>query len=437
MRAFISILFLMGVHVSMAQITLVGSISDQSSKKPIEAKIVGINNGKKQPLGKSENNGNFKINIDTEINAILIEANDYRPLYLPLHFNNTLNTSAFPADFTLIPIGKQASNKPFDQSEQSQFQLDDKSTDNKAKSIRTFRIIDGFTNKMVNAQLCLFYTQTSSKKCFTLSESNSNATVSFTNKDIIAIEVIAAGYQKYNGNLIIDNLDSQKQAFDIGLNKIPTFLSITTSKLNENQKLVIKSENGTSVYLKSEDNQHWFGSALPQKKYNIDVVNTKTNAINFNTNLSLSDGLQFVSIELKEQTKLAKVEEIKTETQALEPVSLLPQEQRIIYFDQSDCIIKPDLKPRLDAVVQWMKQYSDIRVRIVGHTDDVGDPKLNEILSELRAKAVYNYLYNKGIPENRLLYAGYGGKYPVKPNDIEANKSMNRRVEIGYIMTNK
>ena len=134
---------------------------------------------------------------------------------------------------------------------------------------------------------------------------------------------------------------------------------------------------------------------------------------------------------------MVKVEEIKTETQALEPVSLLPQEQRIIYFDQSDCIIKPDLKPRLDAVVQWLKQYSDIRVRIVGHTDDVGDPKLNEILSELRAKAVYNYLYNKGIPENRLLYAGYGGKYPVRPNDIEANKSMNRRVEIGYIMTNK
>ena len=433
MKYFTIILLWLSAHWVVAQLSLSGIIKDESSKNPVEAKIMAMVNNRKQPVGKTQGNGSFKINLEPEMTAILIESANYRPLFLPIFIEGQAGSGDFMVDLTLLPIGKQTNNKPFDQSEQSQFQLDAKDNKNAAKSVRTFRIIDGFSNKMVNAELCLYYTQTGQKKCFSLTETNSNASVTFIQKDIIAIEVTAAGYQKYNGNLIIDDLNNQKQAFDIGLNKIPTFLAVVVPNIKEGQKLVVKNENGSIINLKILDNRHWFSSIEAKKNYKISLTDTKTNSVLYSSDFSATDGLHLVNIEVKEKIEPIKVPEVKAEILPTEPVAMLPQDQRVIYFDQSDCIIKPELTARLDAVVMWLKQNPTTKIRLVGHTDDVGDPKLNEALSELRAKAVYNYFFYRGIPENRLIYAGYGGKYPVKPNDVEANKSMNRRVEIGYV----
>jgi len=69
-------------------------------------------------------------------------------------------------------------------------------------------------------------------------------------------------------------------------------------------------------------------------------------------------------------------------------------------------------------------------IDVAGHTDNVGDPRLNLALSENRAKVVSNYLMRRGIADDRLIATGYGGTRPIADNSTEGGRSKNRRVEI-------
>jgi outer membrane protein OmpA-like peptidoglycan-associated protein len=106
-----------------------------------------------------------------------------------------------------------------------------------------------------------------------------------------------------------------------------------------------------------------------------------------------------------------------------------------VYFDQSQPILKPQSFTELDRLVNLLKQNPKVEIEIIGHTDNVGDPRMNLYLSELRAKAVSNYLFNKGIPAKRLASRGEGQEKPVSPNDTEENRQKNRRVE--FIVINQ
>jgi outer membrane protein OmpA-like peptidoglycan-associated protein len=101
-----------------------------------------------------------------------------------------------------------------------------------------------------------------------------------------------------------------------------------------------------------------------------------------------------------------------------------------VYFEQSSFIMQKESYPELDKVVLMMRANPQTKIEIGGHTDNVGDQRLNLALSENRAKVILNYIVSKGIDEERLLYKGYGGSKPVAPNDTEDNKKKNRRVEI-------
>jgi len=80
-----------------------------------------------------------------------------------------------------------------------------------------------------------------------------------------------------------------------------------------------------------------------------------------------------------------------------------------------------------------MKRYPNLKIRINGHTDDRGSKNVNLKLSERRAKAVVDYLVEKGINPGRLQYKGYGQYYPVEPNTTEKGQKANRRVEFEII----
>jgi outer membrane protein OmpA-like peptidoglycan-associated protein len=63
----------------------------------------------------------------------------------------------------------------------------------------------------------------------------------------------------------------------------------------------------------------------------------------------------------------------------------------------------------------------------------VGDDKNNQILSENRAKSVYNYLLSNGIASNRISFKGYGNTQPIASNNTEEGRQTNRRTEIQII----
>lgn len=87
----------------------------------------------------------------------------------------------------------------------------------------------------------------------------------------------------------------------------------------------------------------------------------------------------------------------------------------------------------LDAFASFLKENPNIIIEIRGHTDNIGSLQTNIVLSNNRAKSVYDYVITKGISKNRLTYKGYGPKMPIESNDTEYGRSKNRRTEF-YII---
>lgn len=100
-----------------------------------------------------------------------------------------------------------------------------------------------------------------------------------------------------------------------------------------------------------------------------------------------------------------------------------------VFFEQSKYTLLPKSYPELDKLVRTMQQNPNLHIEISGHTDNIGDPRLNVSLSEFRAKVVMNYLTRHGIAENRIETKGYGGTRPIAGNSSESEREQNRRVE--------
>jgi OmpA-OmpF porin, OOP family len=94
----------------------------------------------------------------------------------------------------------------------------------------------------------------------------------------------------------------------------------------------------------------------------------------------------------------------------------------------------PDQKSKeiLDGVAETMKQYPEIKVRIAGFTDDVGNETHNQRLSDRRARAVMDYLASRGVERGRMTSIGFGEnpRYFIGDNSTEEGRQKNRRVEI-------
>ncbi len=107
-----------------------------------------------------------------------------------------------------------------------------------------------------------------------------------------------------------------------------------------------------------------------------------------------------------------------------------------IFFDYDKYELKDESYAELQKLVEFMNKNPDISIELSGHTDDRGSAEYNQTLSDQRAKAVYDYLINKGISSERLTYKGYGFDKPVADNATEAGRAKNRRTEFKIIKVN-
>ena len=71
-----------------------------------------------------------------------------------------------------------------------------------------------------------------------------------------------------------------------------------------------------------------------------------------------------------------------------------------------------------------------MRIKIIGHTDDVGKDEANQLLSEGRANEVMKDLIERGIAPERLEAEGRGESQPIDTNTTDEGRQNNRRVEI-------
>lgn len=102
-----------------------------------------------------------------------------------------------------------------------------------------------------------------------------------------------------------------------------------------------------------------------------------------------------------------------------------------VYFDTNSAEIKPDSAPTLEEISKLLKGRPDLKLLVVGHTDNQGDYDYNMGLSGRRASSVVKSLQDQfGIDAGRLRAAGIGFLAPVASNDTAAGREKNRRVEL-------
>jgi outer membrane protein OmpA-like peptidoglycan-associated protein len=100
-----------------------------------------------------------------------------------------------------------------------------------------------------------------------------------------------------------------------------------------------------------------------------------------------------------------------------------------VYFASGKSEVLPQSYNELIRLKTMMERHPDIRIELRGHTDDQGTYSYNQKLSEARARAVAEFLIEKGISRQRLTWVGFGESLPTGDNSTEQGRQSNRRVE--------
>ncbi len=102
---------------------------------------------------------------------------------------------------------------------------------------------------------------------------------------------------------------------------------------------------------------------------------------------------------------------------------------RSIGFATGSAQIQPSSYALVSRLAQAARRCPTAVIEVSGHTDNVGDPVSNRILSRRRAGAVKNALARRGVARSRLTAAGYGESQPTAANDTDEGRAANRRIE--------
>lgn len=100
-----------------------------------------------------------------------------------------------------------------------------------------------------------------------------------------------------------------------------------------------------------------------------------------------------------------------------------------IRFNVNSAVLLPESMGIINKIYELMKNHSELKFSVEGHTDSDGNDKYNLQLSRKRAQAVVNKLMEMGISADRLVSKGWGENKPVAGNDTPEGKANNRRVE--------
>lgn len=214
----------------------------------------------------------------------------------------------------------------------------------------------------------------------------------------------------------------------------------------------------TDTYSKGEKIEGTKSSSKPIDVYNnsknYDIYGTrKMNGLEVQATLSLPLSMfkkkaQPVSIRHDESVDLVPVvkpvKKVKVEKEkpcyTVEEIQQMINEKKsvrgkvicaindVIQFDFSKSTIKKESYSYLNSLAKLLINVN-AKVRVCGHTDNIGSENLNKNLSQKRAEAVMNYLVKKGVNKTLLTAEGFGMEYPRATNDTEEGRAMNRRVE--------
>lgn len=104
-----------------------------------------------------------------------------------------------------------------------------------------------------------------------------------------------------------------------------------------------------------------------------------------------------------------------------------------VNFDHDSSIVKPEYHKYLKELADIVMSHSDLRIKIIGHTDAVGSDEYNIGLSKRRAEAIKEFLVKQGLKADRIEIEYKGETQPIETNTTDEGKAQNRRVDVIFI----
>lgn len=104
-----------------------------------------------------------------------------------------------------------------------------------------------------------------------------------------------------------------------------------------------------------------------------------------------------------------------------------------VYFDHDKDSLKPEYEAYLKNMARIVNSHTDLRIKIIGHTDSNGTDEYNVDLSARRAEIIRQYLISQGVKADKIVIEFRGEKDPATSNETPEGKRMNRRVDFEFI----
>jgi outer membrane protein OmpA-like peptidoglycan-associated protein len=111
-----------------------------------------------------------------------------------------------------------------------------------------------------------------------------------------------------------------------------------------------------------------------------------------------------------------------------------PPELTIYFETDSNALLKNEIV-KLDEIAGTLARQPELKLTLNGYSDASGSQQYNRMISESRAMSVKMYLMGKGIDHFRITIVGHGARKFVSGNTREADRRLNRRVEIDFVKT--
>ncbi len=378
---------------------LAGKITDISGATPLIANLSAKTDQGKLRLGKSDSLGVFNVEMPCQIIELTVESPQFQTQHIPVNIDGKTEGTFF-ISLAMMPLGKQTSDEPYAQSEQKHFELKDSL---KAVSIvRRIEVRDALSDQRLPAEICLYYTQKQKKDCFGLTTDRPRAEIVFTEKDIVAIEVKSAGYQAYNGNLILDKTDQEPRTYLIKLNRQRTILSVNILQAQQGMLCRLWSDGQSDIALNRVNDGHYFAELVPGRSYKFGIAQASSQPELVTAMASVKEGITVKTLRVAERPAPLVT---RIETPAATGITAT---DKTLYFPRSDYKLPMQSRTYLDSVAVFILENKNKGLRITGHTDNVGNPGLNITLSEYRVRVISRYLIGKGVTESVIAAIGMG-----------------------------
>jgi outer membrane protein OmpA-like peptidoglycan-associated protein len=132
----------------------------------------------------------------------------------------------------------------------------------------------------------------------------------------------------------------------------------------------------------------------------------------------------------REQMRARLLEQLNQVLQTRDTAQGLVANMPDVLFDFNKATLRPAARVRLAKLAGIILAYPDLKLRIEGHTDNIGSDQYNQTLSERRAATVRDFLISQGVPVNNAVALGFGKSQPIASNATPRGRQLNRRVDL-------